>query len=231
MHNEPNTTKEKKANNWPWLWFPSFYACQPSRPLQFREWELWSGPGFHLTGKGFLGVYDWFRSLRLYDPCGENMNKVFGPFDEAACRRPPWQWKLLTANWRFSLPALCVSYSYSYGLCSDMSLIFGGGSVYHLAFYLRCALRTRIARLVLVLYYLFSSYLVDFFFGGVSYPKKGLKVNGLKTTSARRPLGKVLPYCCTFVHGLLPLPLCSWPQQRKQMQMCAPPTYYPESYQ
>lgn len=126
MHNEPNTTKEKKANNWPWLWFPSFYACQPSRPLQFREWELWSGPGFHLTGKGFLGVYDWFRSLRLYDPCGENMNKVFGPFDEAACRRPPWQWKLLTANWRFSLPALCVSYSYSYGLCSDMSLIFGG---------------------------------------------------------------------------------------------------------
>lgn len=34
-------------------------------------------------------AYDFVRLLLLYDPCGENMNKVFGPFDETACRRPP----------------------------------------------------------------------------------------------------------------------------------------------
>jgi len=49
-----------------------------------RMGELMKWVGFF-----FWRAYDFVRLLLLYDPCGENMNKVFGPFDETACRRPP----------------------------------------------------------------------------------------------------------------------------------------------
>jgi len=50
----------------------------------------WKNGGADEVGRVFFWrAYDFVRLLLLYDPCGENMNKVFGPFDETACRRPP----------------------------------------------------------------------------------------------------------------------------------------------
>jgi len=60
--------------------FRVFMPISQTGRCDLGDWEMWNWVGF------FGGLR---LRLVLYDPCGENMNKVFGAFDEAACRRPP----------------------------------------------------------------------------------------------------------------------------------------------